>query len=401
MCKCPKVEPIWVKKHFGLYAKYKKSADSAKFCIKRTKTLTASIFGKFLIDGKKKRRFLISSDEDYIKEWPSNVKSPDDRDLKKNIINDSKSFSNLNEEIFSAFAAFYEIIPILSSIPRGLPNTILEEEVENKFKTKGSLVQESDDFHLYSLPIEEYPKIYKSIRRVESIRSVSDAFPRFFLMGLVSHYDYFIYQIASAAIRVKPHIAFDKDSNVPYSDLIKHTSIDEVKESIVARELENLLRESHEDQLSWFSRKLDIKIEPRQDLLSSFIEVCERRNLFAHSGGLVSHTYLKKCSRYIDTSDIESGDRLKADPKYLINSIETLIEMAFQLLFVVWHKLEPDSGKESSKSLINITYSLIQDEKFDISIRLIEFLLNNKSVKMDENTRKTHIINCANAKKTE
>lgn len=361
--------------------------------------MQASIFGKFSNSDKSKRRFLISSDEEYVKSWPSNAKSSDDKEKKKDNIDDSRSFAKINEAIFSAFAAFYEIIPILSYIPRSIPNTILEEEVEKKFKDKGELIQQTDDFLLYSLPIEEYPKINKSIRRAESIRSVSDAFPRFFLMGLVSHYDYFIYQIASAAIRVKPHIVFNKDLNVPYSELIKHNSIDEVKESIVSRELENLLRESHEDQLSWFSRKLDIKIEPRKELLSSFVELCERRNLFAHSGGIVSHTYLKKCGRHFDTSNINIGSVLKVDTKYLINSIETLIEMAFQLLFVVWHKLEPDSGNESSKALINITYSLIQDEKYGISIRLIEFLLSNKSVKMDENTRKTHIINCANAKK--
>jgi hypothetical protein len=73
--------------------------------------------------------------------------------------------------------------------------------------------------------------------------------------------------------------------------------------------------------------------------------------------------------------------------------------MSFQILFVVWQKTDPASGKGASKSLINITYSLISEEKYEIAVRLIEFLLGVRSNKMDDGTRRTHIINCANAKK--
>jgi hypothetical protein len=143
-----------------------------------------------------------------------------------------------------------------------------------------------------------------------------------------------------------------------------------------------------------------MKIDPEKELFSSFIEVCERRNLFTHTGGFVTAQYLLKCSDAgCDISGMNIGDKLEAGSKYFKKSVEIIIELSVQLVQVVWQKIEKEGGKEASKSLINITYNLIKDGKYDLSIRIIDFILKNKLSSMDDSTRKRHVINCSNAMK--
>lgn len=366
--------------------------------------MTKKVYAKFIENKDQATVFQISSDLSTLKKWNGGEKNTNKtkqlRSKKSEKPKSESTFSEINEKIFDDFIAFYDIIPLLTTIPEFYPNTIIRKEVHGKFEECGEQIKSRGKGEIYSLDDSHLATIDRSLRKARSLKCVGPLFSRFYILGLVSHYDFFVDQIIRALIKKKNHIVINKDALIPYTDIFELKDMDHVKSYLIDKEVESVLRLSHEDQMMWFSKKLDIKMEPNSELMGRFVELCERRNLLAHAGGRISSSYLSKCEKFnIDINNLDVGKVLFVDKNYIETAVDTLIEMAFQLLHVIWEKVEPNSSKKASKSLINITYNLIQEERYNIAIRLIEFLLQNKSTKMDEATRKTHIINCANAKK--
>ncbi len=361
------------------------------------------VFAKFgkKSDGNSKKKFIVTTDEATARDWSPITEQ--ENETTEPVTDDgqaSKEFSKIYLEIFETFIGFYEFVPLLLTVSSRYSNMVVETEILPVLKDNGEVISEDEDHILYRTAIGKYKEIKRSMKKIRTTKSVSPIIPRFYIMGLVSHFDYFIYQIAKSTIKLKPDIVFNKDSIINYVDLASFTDISEAKNHVVEKEIEKLLRDSHEEQLKWFASKLGMKIEPRKELFNNFIELCERRNLFAHTGGRISKSYADKAKKLgYRKEEIKIGEIIETDQKYFKNAVDTLIEMAFQLLAVIWNKIDATSGEEISKSLINITYNLILEEKYQLAIRLIEFVLDNKSIGMDQSTRSYHVINCANAVK--
>ncbi|MEQ8296952.1 MAG: hypothetical protein RIB55_10755 [Nitratireductor sp.] len=345
-----------------------------------------------------RRKFRISTDKNYVENFDigdrqnlNDVKNSEDKRFSK--------FYFINEEIFDTFLALYDLVPILVSVTSLYPNAILENDVLNPIRKHGEVIEDSEEYELYRISAGSFRYAHVGLKRMSSIASLLPYFPRFYIVGLVSLFDHFIFNLAKAVIESRPELVFNSSKEIPYSNICKYDNVEQIRSYVVEKEVENLLRMSHEDQLEWFSKKLGMKISPREKLYADFVEICERRNLFVHTGGYVTEQYLEKCrDAGYDVGGTKVGIRLEAKSSYFKNSVETIIEIAVQLVHVVWQKVDRN-GKEASKALINITFNLIRDEKYDLSIRILEFVLNNKSSNMDDATRKMHVINCANAKK--
>ena len=171
------------------------------------------------------------------------------------------------------------------------PDLIAENEIRETFKKEGELLQEDHKSELYRMNIKLFPKIRKEIEKINAMATVANHSDRFFVIGLVSVFDQFIYNLARAVIEANPEIVFNSERNISYSDIGKYKDIEEIRGHIVDTELEMLLRENHEEQLKWFSKKLGMKIEPEEKLLSKFVELCERRNfLLIREAGLIHST---------------------------------------------------------------------------------------------------------------
>lgn len=346
-----------------------------------------------------KRSILISSDENSAMEWRADQKR--EKNSKNEISHKEKdSFQKLNNDLFDLFISYYDFVPLIVSVARMYPSLIIDNEIYPILKNDGKLISSDEEYELFSLGEEHYADITKRMRKIDSISSLSPSFPNIFIMGLISHYDVFVNRLARIVIGYKPHIVFNKESTVSYADLSKFDSVADLKNVILDRELEKLMRMSHHEQFKWFSEALNIKMEPERELYSRFIELCERRNLFAHTGGVVNQYYLEKGKIHgYNVEGIKLGEKIHANSRYFKDAVDSVIEISFQLVSTVWSKSDLSSSEDISKSLINITYSLISEEKYAIAIKLIEYVMNNRNFNMDNSTRMTHIINCANAKK--
>lgn len=362
-------------------------------------------FARFSATHKDRRRasFAISTDRSSIipktpalQEEANSIPVQDDDSDKRT---SGDVFFSINQEIFNTFVAYYDLAPAVISITQLLPRQIIEQEIKRQFIEKGTHLETTEEYEIYSIPQSLYRTFRQDVRRIDASAIVGAGLDRFFVMGLISLYDQFIYNLARAVIDSRPHIIFSSEKSFTYKDIHACTTVDDIKDIVIENELDTLLRSSHDDQLKWFSEKLDMKIEPEAELKARFIELCERRNLFAHTGGRVSRHYLKKVKFSDPATAPAVGSTLSVGRKYFESAVETVIEIAVQLVYVVWQKAEKDTSGKASKALIDLTYSLIADSKYSLALRILEFILNVKPSNMDDKTRKTHLINHSNTMK--
>ena len=117
----------------------------------------------------------------------------------------------------------------------------------------------------------------------------------------------------------------------------------------VEKEIESVLRKSHTEQFDWLENKFGLKLRVDLKVWPVFVEVTERRNLFVHSNGMVSHQYLEVCKRHgsIPDPDIIPGKVLSVTRPYFDAAHECLFEVGVKLAQVLWRKVQPSDLEHS------------------------------------------------------
>lgn len=230
-------------------------------------------------------------------------------------------------------------------------------------------------WRVYRLSADAFPKIADDARRMA--RQIHH-FPRFnniFLLGLVSQFDSYLGDLVRCLAVVMPHIINDSGKQYSAVELLEFGSLEEFKLSIVEREVESVLRTSHEDQFKWLESKIKKPLRDGLHNWPDFIEIFERRNLFAHTNGIVTRTYLAKCQSVGYKTDAGVGEILSADPDYLRDSARTLMEVGVKLSQVLWRVScnDAENHEEADKLLNNSAFELIKVGMYSSAISILDF----------------------------
>lgn len=222
--------------------------------------------------------------------------------------------------------------------------------------------------------------------------------PAMLIPALVSHFDAFILRTVNDLLKSKPEIANSINKTISVQELLEFSSIEHARAAIVDKEIDSLMRDSHEKHLKWIAEKSGVKIEPDEELRTQFFELCERRNILIHNDGKVNSVYLEKCAKYgIDTSSFVEGQKLETDAEYLSKSISCIFEMATKISQAVWRSVCPDEISSADKALNDFTYDLIQRKKYQLAIRLFQFCRAHIKKWGSETVRLQNLVNHANA----
>lgn len=108
---------------------------------------------------------------------------------------------------------------------------------------------------------------------------------RALLLALVSHWDVFISDILKAIFTLRPGIIAASEQTLTLTDLSQFSSLEEARDHIVDAEVEKVLRNPHAWHFAYIEKQLSMTAKPRPDLWCQFLEMTERRNLIAHTGG--------------------------------------------------------------------------------------------------------------------
>ena len=129
-----------------------------------------------------------------------------------------------------------------------------------------------------------------------------------------------------------------------------------------------------------------------------FIELCERRNLFTHTGGVVSQQYLSICADHkCDITNISLGQRLRVQPKYLRGAIRIVYEIGIKLLYVLWRKFDPKNIGKIDLQLNEISFNLIVRKQYRLAESLLQFAADVTKKTGTDYIHKVITVNLANA----
>lgn len=251
-----------------------------------------------------------------------------------------------------------------------------------------------NDESTISIPIKFYRNFRKLNDDVSKSMLAIELTPKNVVVSLVSIYDSLIGSLIKSIYTTKPELLNTCDKQYSTVDLLNFNSIEEIKEHIIEKEVETVLRKSHKDQFVWLSNKLNVKLTENLPHFKDFIEITERRNLFVHSNGVVSRQYISICkeNKIEINEDTILGSTLAADHDYVQRCYNILFEIGFKLSQVIWRKINIGL-KSCDKVLCDVTYDLIKNKQYELASDLLEFSTSKPIKHVD---KETELVLCVN-----
>lgn len=235
----------------------------------------------------------------------------------------------------------------------------------------------------FEIPVDrkrEFERINKKKIRAEKALKL---IPPTYIVSLVSLYDSFYAGLIRCVYALTPDKFQESEKKFCYRELANYDSIKEIKKIIIDSTIDNLLRDSHTEQINWLEKALKIDTLKNFDGWANFIELTERRNLFVHADGVVTSQYISECikNKY-DLKDVACGSKLDVDKTYFDASCNLLYKMAIMLTQILINKsyLPLVNGKSSERDgvFINNVYELISDGCYDIAIYVSDFIMQSQ-----------------------
>lgn len=223
--------------------------------------------------------------------------------------------------------------------------------------------------------------------------------PRSLVVSLVSQFDAYLSRLLRYIYIAKPETFQASEKQITFADLNRFDSLDAVREYMLEKEIESVLRESKLKQFKYCEDAFAVPLRKGLDCWPAFVEIAERRNLFVHTDGCVSTQYISTCrSQGVAIGEgIKPGSELGATREYLHVAHEIVFEVGVKLGHVLWRKLLPAERSAADKSLNFLVLELLEREQWRRAIQLLDFAATDIKKFSDEETRLILTVNRAQA----
>jgi hypothetical protein len=330
------------------------------------------------------------------------VKRKYEEEKSTNETNNETELHLLHEDFIRSIIGYIELLPVIAAVAPMLSSSIRQRNLVNFLEGRSSEIDAEEGRTVYRVPLEHY-RAYSQIDAIgRNAHLVGKQVPKMLIIGVVSSYEYHSTRLIRAVLRKYPTMIEASDKQISVKDVFSSGNLEDFKDNIVEKEIENVMRGSLSDQISWFERALSLKspISTGYDKWADLVEIFERRNLFAHTNGVVNSIYLSKMKHVgnMRCAESEPGEELLAGPKYFKASIENLCEFGVKLTQVVWRKLYSTEAAVADDLLGNFSFDLIERGEYRLAARLLKFSLE-LSGKKDGKRRKMDVVNLANSYK--
>jgi len=262
---------------------------------------------------------------------------------------------------------------------------------------KGIVAKRDDGKTSYRIKPEDTQVFKKLWRDFLSSRTAMKKIPEIFFCSLVHQYDAFLGRLLRVAFYTKPETLNASQKQITFSELMSFESLETARKHLIEKEVESIVRESHDDQFSWMENRFGLPLRRELPIWPVFVEMTERRNLFVHCDGVVSSQYVAVCNKHQVKFEgsVTAGHLLTVNKKYFDQAVDCILEVGVKLGHVLWRKLQPDGLERADQSLQNITYDLLVAEKYSLAKTLLEFATNVLKKHSSDRIRRVHIVNLA------
>jgi len=230
----------------------------------------------------------------------------------------------------------------------------------------------------HSLVVKELLVHIRKLTRIANSDPAATMLKSLFL-GVFSLYDGFTGNLLEALFERKPELFFKLGRTVPVVDVLRASSIESFKRSVLEEYVESFRRQSYVEQFDSLEKLFDISLKKFNNW-PKFVEVSQRRNLVAHCDAVVSEQYVTICNREgVDVGQAAKvGTRLLVDSSYLLHACQIVKEVALKLAQTLWRKALPSEIVEADQHLVSVSYEALQMESWEWAQVIGEFAMDQK-----------------------
>ncbi len=337
-------------------------------------------------DGTKLHGIRFQSEEDENDKKPAKEKEDvENSRADENRTQAIPSFHELSSSWVLSSIGFFEVVPLFTRQNLRLASQEMAETAEEFAREVALSVKKYDDNETkvtdYILSLDDLPlvgnKLGRSSQAYLAVLSMSQAA----LGALLSEYEHFISHLLHCCSKVSSKPFLNSSDTITAERLDHCDSIEDLRTELVAQKIETLLHhKSHMEVLGWISEQFKIDVHSDKELISDFTEVCQRRHLLAHCGGVVNKRYLDICEKA--GCEMESlpklGEIVRVDRKYLRRATARVFQIGFFLLHILWQKISPKDAEESQGRLLTASHEFLEIGLTKMCRRVCQFALKSK-----------------------
>jgi len=276
-----------------------------------------------------------------------------------------------------------KLLSHIDSINDTLPMTLVlltpyqkkaNEKLQEFIKENVKEVEDNNGQKSISIKYEHFKFFQQLSKNTYTSQLASKIIPESLFVSLISQYDAFLNRLLKIIFNIRPEYINNSDRELIFSQLIEFKTIEDAREFIIEKEVETILRKSHSEHFDYLEKKLSIPLRENLPIWQNFIEITERRNLYAHCDGIVSSQYLKVCKdNNCEIEGIELNQKLNVDLDYLNQTYKCIYELCVKLTHTIWRKLIKEDLENADNRLNNICYDLINSNQFKLADILLDF----------------------------
>jgi len=309
-------------------------------------------------------------------------------------------FGSVLHAFVSVMDSYRKFIPLTLVLAPFLSSSIAERTIGAFVKAKGLERTDisTETMTIYEFDMSSYREF--SLQNDEVVAALDGAkhLPEVMVIGLVSAYDAFLTRLLRVVLNKYEQIVLTSEKTIKFADLCKFGSIEDARASLIDREIETVMRSSHHEQITFIDKHFKLTLKNTTKILPQFIEICERRNLLTHTGGIVSAQYLSACKEQsYDIADITIGTRLNVDGEYYASAVNVINEMGVRMCYALWRKVVKHEHDKADIALNELCFDLIFRHVYSVAESLLLFGSETTKTHGKDRTRRTMLINLANA----
>jgi len=265
------------------------------------------------------------------------------------------------------------------------------------FKEKGISRTKADGKTSFQLRPNDATSFQKHIKELHASHLAVQKIPSIFFCSLVHQYDAYLGKLLRVSFFVKPEMLHSSQKQLSFAELMSLGSLDIAREYLIEKEIETILRGSHDDQFTWMENRFALPLRKDLQIWPNFIEMTERRHLFVHCDGTVSSQYLSICGKHNVNVDakLAVGQQLGVNKTYFEHSVDCILEIGVKLGHVLWRKLQSDQLEQADLALHLTTYDFLLEERYSLAKTLLHFAANSLKKHSSEEIRRMLFVNLA------
>lgn len=305
---------------------------------------------------------------------------------------------DLMQRLTDSTLSLYELIMASAAVKPVFSSIIARVEVIDPIRESCALVEEHDDYKIFAITEDRLQKVRGQYKRLRRMERGFDLLPAATLLTMVATFDSNISEVVRALLTLKPERFDSGERTIAVADVLSMSSFDELRAKLIDDEVYLFSRGGHDEQVKYIERSFHVQIAKVWKRWPDFIEIFERRNLIAHGEKQFTSRYVSICKKHGHKgSEKLVGQDIELTTTYLAQSLSVLLEFTVLLVFSVWRKQFPDEEQQAFESVNEITYRLIQDERYRLPLRILEYVLSLQGAKVSESTRLMLTVNLASA----